>query len=596
MIKHSLKTISLLSVLVMLLAMAPVVGVGATDRLEGGAGIEAEPTLNGLYYGDGDVNNYTLLGENLNPDGTPRAKLYYWDSSTSENIYLAVVVDPSVNDNVFGTKALDGAYLSSANWSAVHTAERLISSDNVEIGFTCNGQSWNWFHGYAYWDEFSGEWKSDPADGSIGGGTYPAGTEFASSLTWNLNAAAWDVTLAGDPGATLRTSPNDWKSPYADPNDVTVGVDYPTAYYDGATGDLTWEWPMVYEARIPKTECLDVNGDMQAWSIFIWSAHNSPAKDGEQDVPIEVWEYGDAPDDATVDPSLNYTYPTVWGGASGLEPARHKLIPGGPRLGTAVDPETDGQQDGLALGDDGDLYPFYDDYTDDEDGVDLRGVELRPGNSYCITVTVTLTPSMPSAYVDGWIDFHRDGIWDAGDRIEDRLLPVGVHNDVCFTVPEDATVAPTYVRFRINSAGNLPPDGPASDGEVEDYRIDVRPLAVDLTSFTAKSRLNAIVVRWETASEIDNLGFNLYRSQRLEGPWNQINDRLIPSQVPPGSPAGAIYKFRDTEVEPGVVYYYLLEDVDTRGLTTSHGPVSAQFNPRLPQQPTTGFSLTGESK
>ena len=101
------------------------------------------------------------------------------------------------------------------------------------------------------------------------------------------------------------------------------------------------------------------------------------------------------------------------------------------------------------------------------------------------------------------------------------------------------------------------------------------PTAVELVSFEAKARRKAIVVRWETASEIDNLGFNLYRGESPDGPWTQLNDNLIPSQVPPGSPIGAVYEFRDPGVLPGITYHYLLEDVDVYGAGTFHGPVAA---------------------
>jgi len=47
----------------------------------------AVPTVNGLYYLDGDSGNYSYLGENPG-----RGKVYYYlDGST---LYLAVLVDP----------------------------------------------------------------------------------------------------------------------------------------------------------------------------------------------------------------------------------------------------------------------------------------------------------------------------------------------------------------------------------------------------------------------------------------------------------------------------------------------------------------------
>jgi len=84
---------------------------------------------------------------------------------------------------------------------------------------------------------------------------------------------------------------------------------------------------------------------------------------------------------------------------------------------------------------------------------------------------------------------------------------------------------------------------------------------------------NAVTVHWETASEIDNLGFNVYRSESEKGPWDKLNADLIPSQVPPGSPVGASYDFVDSKVEAGMTYFYMLEDIDLNGTATQHGPV-----------------------
>jgi subtilisin family serine protease len=102
------------------------------------------------------------------------------------------------------------------------------------------------------------------------------------------------------------------------------------------------------------------------------------------------------------------------------------------------------------------------------------------------------------------------------------------------------------------------------------------PTAVDLTRFEALPDGASIRVEWETATEIDNLGFNLYRAESADGPRSQLNDTLIPGQMP-GSPVGAAYQFVDESAQPGITYFYWLEDVDVYGTATDHGPVSAQL-------------------
>jgi hypothetical protein len=82
------------------------------------------------------------------------------------------------------------------------------------------------------------------------------------------------------------------------------------------------------------------------------------------------------------------------------------------------------------------------------------------------------------------------------------------------------------------------------------------------------------LVQWETAIEIDNVGFNLYRAQSPSGDWVRLNTTLIPSQAP-GSVVGATYIWFDEGVDAGIVYYKL-EDVEVGGGSTFHGPISVQ--------------------
>jgi hypothetical protein len=55
-----------------------------------------------------------------------------------------------------------------------------------------------------------------------------------------------------------------------------------------------------------------------------------------------------------------------------------------------------------------------------------------------------------------------------------------------------------------------------------------QPLAVNLAKFAATSEGEQLSVRWQTINELDNLGFNLYRSPAS-----------VPASVPPNSGATA---------------------------------------------------------
>ncbi len=97
--------------------------------------------------------------------------------------------------------------------------------------------------------------------------------------------------------------------------------------------------------------------------------------------------------------------------------------------------------------------------------------------------------------------------------------------------------------------------------------------AVKLISLAGSGYDREVHLSWETASELDNLGFHLYRSTTADGPYERITAAAIPGLG--SSPSGAKYSYVDTGLVNGVTYYYKLEDIETSGRTKGHGPVSA---------------------
>ena len=100
---------------------------------------------------------------------------------------------------------------------------------------------------------------------------------------------------------------------------------------------------------------------------------------------------------------------------------------------------------------------------------------------------------------------------------------------------------------------------------VEDVTISYQlsPTAATVVSFIAEPHLNTILLSWQTAIEVELLGFNLYRSDSPDDPLNQA---LILANAP-GSITGATYQFADRTVEPGKTYNYILEIVSISGQT-----------------------------
>lgn len=126
--------------------------------------------------------------------------------------------------------------------------------------------------------------------------------------------------------------------------------------------------------------------------------------------------------------------------------------------------------------------------------------------------------------------------------------------------------------------------GPGLTAQVDSAEVQVdSPLAVQVASFTAMPAGQHARLAWETASELNNLGFNLYRGPTADGPWTQVNAELIPSAAP-GSTFGQAYQFIDpAALSPGVTWYGL-EAVDVLGAASGVGLASlelAAVTPRL---------------
>jgi hypothetical protein len=80
-------------------------------------------------------------------------------------------------------------------------------------------------------------------------------------------------------------------------------------------------------------------------------------------------------------------------------------------------------------------------------------------------------------------------------------------------------------------------------------------------------------VNWETAIEINTVGFNVLRSRYKDTEWKQVNDKLIPAENM-GGVWGGSYSFTDTsDLLPGKTYYYKLQELEVGGNKLYYGPV-----------------------
>ncbi len=178
-----------------------------------------------------------------------------------------------------------------------------------------------------------------------------------------------------------------------------------------------------------------------------------------------VYDFGDAPDSIMVG-GTQRSYPSLLAS----DGARHQVVVGGPRLGTAVaDPEADAFPAANASGDD--LVGF-----DDEDGLASTGITLTPGT---LMDDLLLSHDVGSlgAFLNVWIDLNIDGDWDdSGEQvIDDLAVPPGASMTSldAVQVPLGMPAGTTFLRARISTESGLEVTGAAVDGEVEDFSLAV---------------------------------------------------------------------------------------------------------------------------
>jgi len=110
---------------------------------------------------------------------------------------------------------------------------------------------------------------------------------------------------------------------------------------------------------------------------------------------------------------------------------------------------------------------------DQDDGVTV--LPFTAAFTGAIVVNVQGASASRVAYVNAWIDFDGDGVFESGEKLPERAYFNDGSRQLDFNVPTSAkTNGPIAVRVRMSSQQGLGPVGTAPDGEVEDYYTTIR--------------------------------------------------------------------------------------------------------------------------
>ena len=81
----------------------------------------------------------------------------------------------------------------------------------------------------------------------------------------------------------------------------------------------------------------------------------------------------------------------------------------------------------------------------------------------------------------------------------------------------------------------------------------------------------ANTLKWTTASEVDNFGFDIYRSFSEDGPFERITNEPLPGAGTTDEPQSYVYV--DEDIDPSRDYYYYIESISMGGVREVFSPV-----------------------
>lgn len=78
-------------------------------------------------------------------------------------------------------------------------------------------------------------------------------------------------------------------------------------------------------------------------------------------------------------------------------------------------------------------------------------------------------------------------------------------------------------------------------------------------------------LKWSTASEVDNFGFDIYRSAVEDGPFERITQTPMAGAGTVDAPQ--YYEFVDADIDPTQDYYYYVESISIDGVRERFSPI-----------------------
>ena len=171
----------------------------------------------------------------------------------------------------------------------------------------------------------------------------------------------------------------------------------------------------------------------------------------------------------------------------------------GPRLGSRRTVETDANL-----------------LDDDNDGVTFGPVVVGQSEA---AVNVVLH-NADSATLDAWIDFNRDGVWDAGEKVFDGRTINQPLQTLNYALPSGLDAGDLVARFRVSENGVASPLGDGGHGEVEDHVVPaiIAPTitAIDIGGPGNVQRSAVTSIDLTLNHPVTNIGSDVFQVTQIE--------------------------------------------------------------------------------
>ncbi len=172
----------------------------------------------------------------------------------------------------------------------------------------------------------------------------------------------------------------------------------------------------------------------------------------------------------------------------------------------------------------------------------------------------------------------------------DIVLGTGSENKywIAAAVPEQSAENSAYCWLRSNAASTYPKGyrktfnsgGTGEWSGSQTGRLTFRIYGEDANvnvsgaSLSASQNDKGVMLQWNTYTETQTAGFNVYRSDVSAGNFSALNTEMIPAKG--SGSAGAAYSFTDKNALSGTPYYYKIEELLNTGKSIFSDPVKIQ--------------------